>query len=100
MSSAVIPLPLCSAIRSVLPTFPARPSEFRLQDLQQLRQHLRQLCNPTQIGENTAKNAEFTIKIGEFVIDRSYAMDFISKRSDAHHFKLSKWKDIKFSVHI
>ena len=53
-----------------------------------------------QTGENTAKNAEFTIKIGEFVIDRSYAMDFISKRSDAHHFKLSKWKDIKFSVHI
>ena len=54
----------------------------------------------TQTGENTAKNAEFTIKIGEFVIDRSYAMEFISKRSDAHHFKLSKWKDIKFSVHI
>ena len=57
-------------------------------------------CFITQTGENTAKNAEFTIKIGEFVIDRSYAMDFISKRSDAHHFKLSKWKDIKFSVHI
>ena len=53
-----------------------------------------------QTGENTVKNAEFTIKIGEFVIDRSYAMEFISKRGDAHHFKLSKWKDIKFSVHI
>ena len=57
-------------------------------------------CMMTQTGENTAKNAEFTLKIGEFVIDRSYAMEFISKRSDAHHFKLSKWKDIKFSVHI
>ena len=51
-------------------------------------------------GENTAKNAELTLKIGEFVIDRSYAMKFISKRSDAHHFKLSKWNDIKFSVHV
>ena len=54
----------------------------------------------TKKPKNIARNAEFTVKIGEFVIDRSYAIEYISKRGDAHHFKLSKWKDIKFSVHI
>jgi DNA-dependent RNA polymerase auxiliary subunit epsilon len=68
--------------------------------LQQHRQHLSELCLEAQKAKNNTHNAEFTVKIGEYVIDRSYAMEFISKRSDAHHFKLSKWTDIKFSIHL
>ena len=58
------------------------------------------LCMGTETGENTASNTEFTVKIGEFVIDRATAMDLISTRSDTHHFKISRWRDLRFSVYI
>jgi len=57
-------------------------------------------CFMTSIPQNIVNNNDFSIKIGEFVVDRKFAMDYISKRKDAHHFKLSKWKDLQISIHI
>ena len=57
-------------------------------------------CMVTSIPQNIVNNNDFSIKIGEFVVDRKFAMDYISNRKDAHHFKLSKWKDLQISIHI
>jgi hypothetical protein len=67
-------------------------------------QQLRQLLARSEISPETIKNTicepNFSIKIAELTIDRNFAMDYISERSDAHHFKASKWNDLKVTIHI
>jgi hypothetical protein len=95
VSTAVTPRPLSSATALALTTFLARPSECRSQDLQQLRQHLSNLC----YLERESKDNK-TTKIADFVITKEVAMEYMKKRYPGYHMRPSRWKDIKISVHI
>ena len=63
------------------------------------RLHFSKLCLEGSNTQNIVNNNDFPIKTGEFVVDRKFATDYIS-RKDAHRFKLSKWKALQISIHI
>jgi len=40
------------------------------------------------------------LRIADFTISKEDALKYIAAADNAHHFKLSKWRDIHFSVYI
>ena len=45
-------------------------------------------------------NIGTSVKILEFMVDRTFALKFIAGRKDVHHIKLTRWHDMKCSIHI
>ena len=41
-----------------------------------------------------------SVKVLEFMVDRAFALEFIAGRKDVHHIKLTRWHDMKCSIHI
>ncbi len=41
-----------------------------------------------------------SVKVLEFMVDRAFALEFIAGRKDVHHINLTRWHDMKCSIHI
>ena len=83
---------------TVLRKFQACPNESRT-IYQQMGTPLRQLLSNLCYLERESKDNK-TIKIADFVITKEIAMEYMKKRYPGYHMRPSRWKDIKFSVHI
>ncbi len=45
-------------------------------------------------------NIGTSVKVLEFMVDKTFALKFIAGRKDVHHIKLTRWHDMKCSIHI
>ena len=49
---------------------------------------------------NNPVSDEIPFKIADLTVDEAYAHRFLEKVRDVHHFKTSKWKDVKITICI